>query len=58
MMKVYKITGTYKDEPDTYEFGIYSTYEKAEQHVRNEINAYTFNSVCDWSFEIIEIEVM
>jgi len=57
MMKVYQLTGTHKSGEDWNFSPVFDSYEKAEAKRQIEINAYTYKGVCDWTFEINEIEV-
>ena len=56
-MKVYQLTGTHKSGEDWDFSPVFDSYEKAEAKRQIEINAYTYKGVCDWTFEINEIEV-
>jgi hypothetical protein len=56
-MIVFKILGTYRDGEETMDFGLWLTRKRAEQRKQNEIDAYTYKGVCDWEFDIVEVEI-
>ena len=61
-MTVYQLRGVHKSGEE-WGFGdpvlpiLYSTREKAERQKLIEINAYTYEGVCNWEFSVHPIEV-
>lgn len=55
---IYRLSGVHIPSDELWDYNLYyDSYDKAEAQRQVQIEAYTYEGICDWEFIIEEIEV-